>query len=287
LSYVDGPATPSTTGQPYLNPSVRNAQTITLGADGDTTTTVSQILSRLGRGGLRQEVASPTEIAVTAVDDASGGLWVYDTGSGYQSLTNTPSALVQMTGDRNDLVFFSTDPTRQVQLIDSGPGGGNVVNLEGNILTFRIDVASGFRADDLVALLAGDVTLNADFSAELVRDSPASVIESSLEAFGPLDFANVSASSALLLGSTNTLAFIADHDFDTVSGPKPTVTFRSWDGVTGAAGDFADSTTNGSGTPFSTATADAVVNIADPIEFTDAITHFANELSFLLSTDSY
>lgn len=61
----------------------------------------------------------------------------------------------------------------QVQITDSGVGGGDSVSLVGNVLTFNVDVAGGFTAQQAVDLLAADPTLKAQFTARLDRSTDA------------------------------------------------------------------------------------------------------------------
>lgn len=62
----------------------------------------------------------------------------------------------------------------QVRITDSGTGGGDAVSLAGNVLTFNVDVAAGFTAQDAVDLLAADPTLSGQFTAQLDRSTDAS-----------------------------------------------------------------------------------------------------------------
>lgn len=61
----------------------------------------------------------------------------------------------------------------QVQITDSGPGGGDAVSLVGNVLTFNVDVTAGFTAQEAVDLLAADSALSAQFTAQLDRSTDA------------------------------------------------------------------------------------------------------------------
>lgn len=61
----------------------------------------------------------------------------------------------------------------QVEIVDSGGGGGNGVALVGNTLRFSIDVGAGFTAQQAVDLLAADATLGAQFTAQLDRSTDA------------------------------------------------------------------------------------------------------------------
>lgn len=61
----------------------------------------------------------------------------------------------------------------QVEIVDSGSGGGNSVALVGNKLQFSVDVGAGFTAQQAVDLLAGDSTLGSQFTAQLDRSTDA------------------------------------------------------------------------------------------------------------------
>lgn len=54
-----------------------------------------------------------------------------------------------------------------VEIRDSGVGGGDSVALVGNTLTFAVDLAAGFSAQEAVALLAADAALSQQFTAQL------------------------------------------------------------------------------------------------------------------------
>lgn len=69
----------------------------------------------------------------------------------------------------------------------------------------------------------------------------------------------VSASSSLLLRETDLLRFVPDAE----NGTSPTVTFRAWDQATGSAGTRANTTSNGSTTPYSLAEETASIAVTD------------------------
>ncbi len=54
----------------------------------------------------------------------------------------------------------------QLEIVDN-PGGANTVALNGNVLTYRVDIAAGFTAQHAVNLLAANPALSAQFVAEL------------------------------------------------------------------------------------------------------------------------
>ncbi len=55
----------------------------------------------------------------------------------------------------------------QVEIVDSGPGGGDAVALVGNTLQFSVDVAAGFTAQEAITLLQASGPLDAQFEAVL------------------------------------------------------------------------------------------------------------------------
>lgn len=55
----------------------------------------------------------------------------------------------------------------QVEIVDSGSGGGNGVALAGNTLRFSVDVGAGFTAQQAIDMLAADATLGGQFTAQL------------------------------------------------------------------------------------------------------------------------
>ena len=76
----------------------------------------------------------------------------------------------------------------QLQIVDNG-GGANAVSLVGNVLTYSVDIAAGFSAQDAVNLLAGDPTLSQQFVAELDAQIDAGNNGSgNLAAAGPISF---------------------------------------------------------------------------------------------------
>ncbi|MEN6449040.1 MAG: peptidylprolyl isomerase [Thermoguttaceae bacterium] len=79
------------------------------------------------------------------------------------------------------------------------------------------------------------------------------------------DLSSISETDALLLPSTATLRFIPDA----LGSGTATFTYRAWDGTTGAAGEVANTTTNGA-TAFSTATDTATLSLNDAPALTAA-----------------
>jgi flagellar hook-associated protein 3 FlgL len=77
----------------------------------------------------------------------------------------------------------------QVEIRDSGPGGGNTVALQGNTLVFAADLAAGFTAQDAVDLLSQHPTLSTQFAIELDSDAdPGNLGTGLLAATGPVAF---------------------------------------------------------------------------------------------------
>lgn len=268
-SLIDGPSTPSIQSQSWLNGEVRNHR-ISFEPE---TTTVSEIAGRIGRTGLRQEEASPQGIAITAVDDANG-LWQYDAGAGFQTVSSVPTFLLTQDNGSGSLelrlAFQAIEAGAesagyQLAIIDSG--GTNSVSLEGAILTFRVNIGAGFSAQDAIDLLAADVTLASKFRILLLNDADndgtTTLNSQSAVSF---DVASIASdSNALRLNSTSEIRFLPRIEFDTVSTANPLMTVREWDETGGATGTFADTTTNGGGTAFTTATASVRAVIYDPL----------------------
>lgn len=76
-----------------------------------------------------------------------------------------------------------------VSIVDSGPGGGDSVSLVGNTLTFNVDLAAGFTAQEAVTLLAGHPTLSTQFVAELdTTADPANTGAGNLTGVSPTSF---------------------------------------------------------------------------------------------------
>ncbi|MBI1900464.1 MAG: hypothetical protein HYS13_05020 [Planctomycetia bacterium] len=81
------------------------------------------------------------------------------------------AAALNPAGANNALVFESLPPgpagnAYSVEFQDSGPGGGDTVSLVGNTLTFSVDVAAGFTAQESIDLLAAS-PLAPQFTARL------------------------------------------------------------------------------------------------------------------------
>ncbi len=106
------------------------------------------------------------------------------------------SAILEINGpDPNDALRFrvvqpgTAGNDFSVAITDSGLGGGNSIALVDNVLTFSADLAAGFTAQDAINLLAGDVTLSAQFVAELDDTAdPGNTGAGNLAAFGPAAF---------------------------------------------------------------------------------------------------
>ncbi|MBL8826646.1 MAG: hypothetical protein JNM18_06635, partial [Planctomycetaceae bacterium] len=82
------------------------------------------------------------------------------------------TASINNGGANNALTFSRVTPgttgnSFQVAIVDSGSGGGDSVALVGNTLTFTVDVAAGFTANEARSLLSGTPALAAQFVARL------------------------------------------------------------------------------------------------------------------------
>ena len=78
-----------------------------------------------------------------------------------------------------------------VQIVDSGPGGGDAVALVGNTLRFSVDVAAGFTAQEAQQMLANDSTLSGQFKAVLDKSTDTTNAGTgNLAATGVLSFTN-------------------------------------------------------------------------------------------------
>ncbi|MDA7977231.1 MAG: hypothetical protein MPJ50_00515 [Pirellulales bacterium] len=109
--------------------------------------------------------------------------------------TATPATATINGADPNDALLFSTTALGaggnafSVEITDSGPGGGNVVSLVGNTLTYAVDLGAGFTAQNAITLLAGDPTLSAQFTAQLDAGlDPGNNGTGQLAATGPIAF---------------------------------------------------------------------------------------------------
>ncbi len=143
-AYHDGPAVPESLEYTYLNPGVQDPRAGSMDPDGGTDTLVSDILARLGRGGLRTEVANPTALAITSID-STNGLWQYsEDGIDWTDLTNVSesNALLlsgtwhlsfipnagfnTVLGDQPTMTFRSWDETGGVagDFVDTSVNGG-------------------------------------------------------------------------------------------------------------------------------------------------------------------
>lgn len=90
------------------------------------------------------------------------------------NLTQGISASARLSGAGADsaLLISRASPGAEgnafsVQITDSGPGGGDAVSLQGNVLKFHVDVAAGFTAQEAITLLDGHPTLGQQFKAQL------------------------------------------------------------------------------------------------------------------------
>lgn len=82
------------------------------------------------------------------------------------------TAAINNSGTNNALTFSRVAPGTagnnfSVAIVDSGSGGGDSVALVGNTLTFTVDVAAGFTANEAITLLSGTPTLASQFIARL------------------------------------------------------------------------------------------------------------------------
>ncbi|MCG6156690.1 Calx-beta domain-containing protein [Rubinisphaera margarita] len=108
-TYVDGPAVPASLEYSYLNAGIQDPDPNILEADGGTATLVSDILARLGRGGLRSEVAAPTALAITSID-SSNGLWQYsDNGTDWTDLTDATESNALLLSDTWEVRFVPNE----------------------------------------------------------------------------------------------------------------------------------------------------------------------------------
>jgi flagellar hook-associated protein 3 FlgL len=103
-------------------------------------------------------------------------------GTDFQVTLNAPIAAAaringvatgMTTATANSALVFTRVPAGaagnqfNVQVTDSGSGGGNAVTLNGNTLTFNVDLAAGFTAQQAVSLLQANPTLSQQFTANL------------------------------------------------------------------------------------------------------------------------
>lgn len=109
----------------------------------------------------------------------------------------------------------------QVEIVDSGSGGGNSVALVGNTLRFSVDVGAGFTAQQAIDLLGADATLGTQFTAQLDRSTDATNNGGG----------NLAATStpATFMGGKNAAAtiqdvldFVNNHPTNLASGPAVT-----------------------------------------------------------------
>ncbi len=117
---------------------------------------------------------------------------------------NATAATLTVNGaDANDALQLTTKLQGaggnefRFQINDNG-GGPNAVTLNGNVLSFDVDLGSGFTAQDAIDLLQADSSLNDLFSIELdTTADPDNDGSGSLVATGPTSFANGTSESIL------------------------------------------------------------------------------------------
>ena len=111
------------------------------------------------------------------------------------------TASINGAGANDGLTFSRLTPgaagnSFSVRIVDSGSGGGDSVALFGNTLTFSVDVAAGFTANEAVALLAGDSVLSQQFAARLdTAADPSNNGSSNLAATSAVSFTGGKASA--------------------------------------------------------------------------------------------
>jgi flagellin-like hook-associated protein FlgL len=141
--------------------------------------TVTARLSRFGNGIelVDDNLAGTASLAVLAVNFAHTA---EDLGLvGFQQTTSAPPvpgtfATASLNGaGANDALQFRTrivgeaGNAYEVEIVDSGLGGGDSVALVGNTLRFSVDIAAGFTAAEAIALLQANGPLDAQFEALL------------------------------------------------------------------------------------------------------------------------
>jgi flagellin-like hook-associated protein FlgL len=146
---------------------------------GNTGATVTARLARSGNGIelVDDNLAGTDTLAVLAVN---GGQTAEDLGLvGFQQATSaapTAGALatagINPPGADNALTFRTRTVGEagniyEVEIVDSGVGGGDAVSLVGNTLRFNVDLAAGFTAQEAIALLQANAPLDAQFEALL------------------------------------------------------------------------------------------------------------------------
>lgn len=107
----------------------------------------------------------------------------------------------------------------QVQIVDSGIGGGNNVSLVGNVLRYDVDVAAGFTAQDAVDLLAADSTLSTQFTAQLDRSTDTTNAGTGSLAVATASFVGGKGAAATL---GDVVDLINNHPTNLASGPAVT-----------------------------------------------------------------
>jgi len=111
------------------------------------------------------------------------------------------TASINGAGANDGLTFSRLTPgvagnSFSIRIVDSGLGGGDSVALSGNTLTYSVDIAAGFTANEAVALLAGDSVLSQQFAARLDTGAdPSNNGSSNLAATGPVSFTGGKASA--------------------------------------------------------------------------------------------
>ncbi|MBF0171486.1 MAG: hypothetical protein HQK87_10450, partial [Nitrospinae bacterium] len=267
--------------------------------DEDATANAGQtVASFLGASVTDVDTGAIQGVAITALTSGHGA-WQYNTGTGWTDmgavaansallLRSTDSIRFVPDGQNADsatLTYQAWDQTTDAagSKVDAAASGGatafsaasdtatltvTAVN-DAPVLTAAAPTLTGITEDaaanagDTIASLLGasvtDVDTGAAQGMAITALASGNGVWQYNTGAGWSDVGVVSATSALLLRSTDTIRFVPDGK----NADNATITYQAWDQTTGAAGSKVDATAHGGTTAFSTASDTASITVTD------------------------